>query len=115
MRLSEIDSGLSEAAWQELKEYFSEIEVFFGSVAQCLEEPALPELQVANLNRAQELNEHANLLKQSHLDRLREGSCSPLCGMIFSDVVVSLRRIKNHLVNVVDATQFDGGLPTHLE
>jgi phosphate:Na+ symporter len=45
----------------------------------------------------------ADEVRDGHLARVRAGSCDPLAGMVFSDMVVALRRIKNHTVNLIDA------------
>ena len=45
----------------------------------------------------------ADQARDAHLARVRSGSCDPLAGLVFSDMVVALRRIKNHTVNLIDA------------
>jgi phosphate:Na+ symporter len=42
-------------------------------------------------------------VRDSHLARVKDGRCDPLAGLVFSDIVVALRRIKNHTVNIIDA------------
>ncbi|MCA8915736.1 MAG: Na/Pi cotransporter family protein [Planctomycetes bacterium] len=49
------------------------------------------------------MGERADEVRDGHLMRVRSGSCEPLAGMVFSDMVVALRRIKNHTVNLIDA------------
>lgn len=45
----------------------------------------------------------ADRIRDAHLARVHEGRCEALAGMVFSDMIVSLRRIKNHTVNMIDA------------
>ncbi|MCA8918337.1 MAG: Na/Pi cotransporter family protein [Planctomycetes bacterium] len=49
------------------------------------------------------IGERADEIRDAHLERVREGRCDALAGMVFSDIVVALRRIKNHTVNLIDA------------
>ncbi|MBK8206678.1 MAG: Na/Pi cotransporter family protein [Planctomycetes bacterium] len=57
----------------------------------------------ALVRMADAINIAADKVRDSHLSRVKEGSCEPLAGMVFSDMVVALRRMKNHTVNVIDA------------
>ena len=41
--------------------------------------------------------------RNSHLQRVREGSCDALAGIAYSDIVTGLLRIKNHTANIIDA------------
>ena len=50
-----------------------------------------------------EIGDRADKVRDTHLERVRDGRCDPLSGLVFSDIVVALRRIKNHTVNLIDA------------
>lgn len=54
------------------------------------------------IDRAHALRDRANEIRLAHLDRVRTGDCEPLAGMTFSDMVVAIRRIKNHTVNMLE-------------
>ena len=49
------------------------------------------------------IGDRADEVRDSHLLRVKEGRCDALAGLVFSDMVVALRRIKNHTVNLIDA------------
>lgn len=49
------------------------------------------------------IGERADNVRDGHLKRMQEGRCDAISGMVFSDIVVALRRIKNHSVNLIDA------------
>jgi phosphate:Na+ symporter len=49
------------------------------------------------------LNAFANAIRDAHLDRMKDGSCGALSALIFSDMAIALRRIKNHTVNLYEA------------
>ena len=42
-------------------------------------------------------------LSKEHLNRLEAGQCSPLCGVMFSDMLQGYRKIKNHGLNIAEA------------
>jgi len=54
-------------------------------------------------SRGETINALADEIRNNHLGRLDGGQCDALSGLIFSDVVVSLRRIKNHTFNIAEA------------
>jgi hypothetical protein len=47
--------------------------------------------------------DHADAIRSAHLERVQQGSCDALAGLTFSDMVVAMRRIKNHSINMVEA------------
>jgi phosphate:Na+ symporter len=46
---------------------------------------------------------HADAIREGHLERVKTGDCNALAGLTFSDMIVALRRIKNHSINMVEA------------
>ena len=58
-----------------------------------------------------ELNLQADEIRERHLRSIQEGVHVPLSGLTFSDIVVALRRIKNHSLNFAEA--FSGGKLHH--
>jgi Na+/phosphate symporter len=55
------------------------------------------------LSDAEAIREAADEIRVAHLARVQTGVCDALPGMAFSDMIVALRRIKNHSVNLLDA------------
>jgi phosphate:Na+ symporter len=49
------------------------------------------------------IGERADQVRDAHLLRVKEGRCDALAGLVFSDMIVAMRRIKNHSVNLIDA------------
>lgn len=68
------------------------------------EEAAQADEEVRDLIRmADAIGAKSDTVRDSHFERVKDGRCDPISGMIYSDIVVSLRRIKNHTVNIIDA------------
>lgn len=55
------------------------------------------------IHLSDEIGTTADRVRDAHLLRVHEGRCDALAGMVFSDMIVSLRRVKNHTVNMIDA------------
>lgn len=53
--------------------------------------------------QADAIAEACEKARDSHLQRVRDGSCDALAGIAYSDMVTGLLRIKNHTVNIIDA------------
>lgn len=101
-RLFEQNESLSDEAWQDLLEYFDEISGYFSKIGAARNhsrnEARLKEL----LDHSIILGKTGDKLRDRHLRRLRDRSCNLISAQTFSDMVISLRRIKNHSVNVLE-------------
>lgn len=97
----------SEDAWAELDDLVARVGEFLKSAAEFVithQKVDMTDDEVRELVRlADAIGVRADEIRDSHLARVREGRCEALAGMVFSDIVVALRRIKNHTVNVIDA------------
>jgi len=49
------------------------------------------------------INEYADSVREAHLNRLNKKVCSPMASLVFSDIMVAFRRIKNHTFNIAEA------------
>lgn len=58
----------------------------------------LPDIKVTDKN----IREYANFARKQHMQRLNHGMCDALAGLIFNDLIVSMRRIGNHIVNLAE-------------
>jgi phosphate:Na+ symporter len=68
------------------------------------QEAAMGDEEVRDLIRMSDaISVRGDAVRDSHLARVKDGRCDPLAGLVFSDIVVALRRIKNHTVNLIDA------------
>ncbi len=98
------DSNLnfSEEGWKDVFRYFTETKQFFEKVTENILD--LDEKKIDGFwEKARELNDQADSVRDRHLERMREGTCKALPALSFSDIIVSLRRIKNHTVNLFEA------------
>jgi len=50
-------------------------------------------------------------VRDRHLERMRAGTCKAQPALSFSDIVVSMRRIKNHTVNLFEAAIYQADEP----
>ncbi len=53
--------------------------------------------------RGNQLAEVADRIREDHLKRLANQECEPTAGIIFSDIIVAMRRIRNHAYNMAEA------------
>jgi len=94
--------GFSEEALGELKEYSNGVIEYFERVRECFKEKKLwniPEMRAG----LEILKEKANEIRRNHEERLNQGKCMPLAGMIYSDIVVAFRKINGHILNVAES------------
>lgn len=50
-----------------------------------------------------QVDEKERELQQAHVERLTKGECSPVAGMLFSDIVSGLERVADHATNIAFA------------
>lgn len=55
------------------------------------------------LERYDELNDDADKIRDRHLHMIKEQQYPPMFGLTFSDIMIALRRIKNHTLNIGEA------------
>ena len=55
------------------------------------------------LDNEQNLNRMQVLFRRSHVDRMREGVCTPETGLIFIDLVDNVEKVGDHLTNIAQA------------
>lgn len=95
----------SESAWSDVREYLSAVGGFFEMIYRHLTGAASHTMREVR-DEAVKLNISADKLRDRHLERMGSGVCAPLPALTFSDMVVALRRIKNHSVNLFEAITF---------
>ena len=101
-RMEKDELNFSEEAWRDLSRFHQEIFGFFNQVVQVFKEEEgrqVPDIY----GKAKQINEMADAVRNAHLDRMKAGSCGALSSLIFSDMTVALRRVKNHTVNLYEA------------
>ncbi|WP_303721058.1 Na/Pi cotransporter family protein [Malonomonas rubra] len=101
-RLDKYEQNFSQDAWRDLHRFHHEVFAFFSHVCQAFNnEDATSTREI--YDKANRLNDLADEIRKSHLDRMKQGSCGALPALTFSDMAVALRRIKNHTVNLHEA------------
>jgi len=105
-RLEKNDLDFSKEAWKDLEDFHARVFDFFTLVGKILQSED-SDTGSAVWEETGRLNEVANAIRDAHLGRMKAGSCSALAALIFSDMVIALRRIKNHTVNFYEALSFE--------
>ena len=101
-RLQKNELDFSEDAWKDLSTFHTEIIAFFTLVGNALQDEEYAGTSAVH-EEAARLNNLADVMRDAHLGRMKAGSCSALSSLIFSDMAIALRRIKNHTVNLYEA------------
>lgn len=89
-----------------LKEEFSlllkEVETYFEAVSSCINEPSnLEELSI--YKTSDEIKAKIDEIREGHVERISKKEYSPLTALTYSDMVVSLRKIRSHTLNIAQA------------
>jgi len=92
----------SKQALEELGLMYKEVNAMIEDVKLALEEDNEGPAQAA-LGREKTLNRLQMELRQNHIQRLNEGKCFVLSGIIFLDFINNLEKIGDHLTNVAQA------------
>ncbi len=103
-RLDENSIQLTKDSIEMLNTFTGDIEKFFADTKSMLEKAKIDDAEKL-VNEYKRLNEEANKIKDRHLEMVQEEHYPPLFGLTFSDIMIALRRIKNHTLNVADAVQ----------
>jgi phosphate:Na+ symporter len=101
-RLDKHELDFSEEAWNDIHSYHHEVFSFFNLVCNAFNNEDVSSTRKI-YDEATRLNDLADQIRKSHLNRMKDGSCNALPALTFSDMAVALRRIKNHTVNLHEA------------
>ena len=105
-RLEETQTSFNPAVRKDLRTYFDSVIGFYEQIHQCISNDGW---ELSGIyNRSDLLTAEANRIRSVHLKRLSESLCDPISGMLFSDMIVSLRKVKSHLLNIAEALGADG-------
>lgn len=94
-------------AIEELKKMFQEVNNMINEVVEALENDDLDKAKQA-LEKEDTLNKLQINLRQSHVQRLNEGKCKLLSGLVFIDFIDNLEKVGDHLTNIAQSVL--GGL-----
>lgn len=92
----------SDDAKQELKEMFSLIERMTETVIKSLDLNSVDDAKLV-LDLEKQVNTLTQQLRENHINRLQEGKCKVLSGIVFLDMVSNFEKIADHLTNVAQA------------
>jgi phosphate:Na+ symporter len=95
-------SPFTHRALDELRNLTAEVNNMFDDVTKALEanDQALAKRA---LKREENINRLQIELKQNHVERLNEGTCNLISGLIFIDFVDNAEKIGDHLANVAES------------
>lgn len=105
-------ANLSETATQEL-EHMQQlvITIFDDSVRLFLNGGRNTELAF-RVNRIEEtIDSETDRLKDNHIQRLNNGTCTPQSGAVYNDMLMNLERIADHATNIAFSTESIPNLP----
>jgi len=101
----------TDSALAEINQLGDEISGMFDRVIEALERDDAEAARQA-LPSERNLNNMQIELRRSHVQRMREGACTPEAGLIFIDLVDNVEKTGDHLTNIAQAVigglQWDG-------
>ncbi|MCB0416783.1 MAG: Na/Pi cotransporter family protein [Bdellovibrionales bacterium] len=100
-RLTEVQGQLSNEELSELTEYMRRVYSLFHRVERNLGQDVWDMRDI--YSRSRKLSEEGNRIRSAHKKRMEVGGSTAISGMLFSDFVVSLRKIRGHVVNLAEA------------
>jgi len=102
MRKIEQKLVFTDSALAEAEQLRKEVEGMFDSVIEALEKDDAAVARRA-LPNERNLNQMQVDFRRSHVQRMREGACTPEGGLIFIDLVDNVEKTGDHLANIAQA------------
>jgi phosphate:Na+ symporter len=103
--------AFSDYALGEADQLKKEIDQMFGNIIEALVKDDVEAARSVLINESN-LNKMQMDFRQSHVQRMTDGICSPSSGLVFIDLVDNVEKIGDHLTNVAQAVigglQWDG-------
>ena len=90
---------LSNESLEDFLNYFKEVREYFESVAGSVCEGGSSDT-VVDLRKSDELWQKAESLRKKHLDRIKSEKFDPTTSLTYSDMIVSMRKIRSHTLNI---------------
>jgi phosphate:Na+ symporter len=94
--------AFSESALAEAERLKREVEQMFDYIIAALQDSDVEQAKSA-LTNEKNLNRMQIEFRRSHVDRMRDGLCTPESGLIFIDLVDNVEKIGDHLTNIAQA------------
>ncbi len=100
-RLYEIIEKFTPESMEMLSKYLDDVHAFYRESITAIDSSGF------DLKKHRdwygELGKEANRIREVYLRHIKEGKYNPLSGLTFSDIMVALRRVKNHSLNIAEA------------
>jgi phosphate:Na+ symporter len=101
-RLKNADETFTEEARSDLARFADAVVAYFEDIQSALFGRRSWDLEHFERGHA-DLTEQANRIREAHRRRVSSNTCSPLASMSFSDIIVGLRKLKGHALNIAEA------------
>ncbi len=102
LNMSDKEASYSEEAAKELAEFYGLVTELYSQVETRIQEHSQQDL-VELKRESERMRGEANKIRKRHRSRLEAGTCSASSGLFFSDMVVSLRKMRGHVMNLAEA------------
>ncbi len=103
-RMQRIDVKMSASAMASLNEYLAETAAFYDEIIDRGARGETGWMEAIQI-KGRTLLESADQLRDENLARIAAQRCDPNAGIFFNDMLVAMRRIRNHSVNIAEAFQ----------
>ncbi len=101
-RLIREGAGLDDSALHDLQSYLERTTALFEDIIDRIRRNDSGWLDSV-LTKSQYLSTEADALRESNLQRLTAQRIAPTAGIFFNDMLVAMRRIRNHSLNLAEA------------
>lgn len=91
---------MSDAALGELSEMYDNVHQLLSIAETGFDHPDPHRVEHA-YNIEQHVDDMERDLTERHIDRLNKNQCTPLSGMLFTNLVLNLERVADHAINIV--------------
>ena len=83
---------------EEFFSFFKDVEDFFNEITKGIHSSGKDHAQ-----KSEELRAHADSLRSKHIERISQGEYGPASSMMYSDMIVALRKVRSHSSNISTA------------
>jgi phosphate:Na+ symporter len=92
---------LDEEAGADFFGLFTDVKKYYDDVSHAFVEMMNVDLE-KTWSTSEELRKEANIIRNRHLERVGEGRYEPMTALTYSDLIVSLRKIRSHTQNLAE-------------
>lgn len=90
---------LDEEAGADFFSFFAAVKAYFNEISMAFVE-STPIDMMDCVKRSEALKKEANTIRGRHVERVGEGRYEPMTALTYSDLIVSLRKIRSHTQNM---------------